>query len=61
MNNHPGLYVALLIAWITQGALMYEDRCCNPIPVKQPVLHRHYFHGIVLADTGLQYPYSLQF
>ncbi|HMW38885.1 MAG: hypothetical protein K1X68_13930 [Saprospiraceae bacterium] len=63
MNNHPGLYVALLIAWITQGALMYEDRCCNPIPVKQQVPHRHYFHGIVLKDTGLniRIPFNFEF
>lgn len=63
MNNHPGLYVALLIAWITQGALMYEDRCCNPIPAEQTVPRRHYFHGVVLKDSGLniRIPFNFEF
>lgn len=52
MNNKISLFLAILVAWNTLGALLYEDRCCqakiSPKVIKTP--GRLYFHGIILKD-----------
>ncbi|MEP7196193.1 MAG: hypothetical protein ABI851_06705 [Saprospiraceae bacterium] len=52
MKNQIILFLAILIAWITLGALLYEDKCCQDKPFVKTSLKpgRAYFHGIQLND-----------
>ncbi len=52
MTNRFYLFLALLTAWISAGALMYEESCCSEIKVvkSNPIKTRWYYHGIKIKN-----------
>ncbi|MCC6815228.1 MAG: hypothetical protein IT267_02315 [Saprospiraceae bacterium] len=52
MKSQIYLLSAILVAWITMGTLLYENKCCQITKVasKKTPLNRTYFHGIKLLD-----------
>ncbi len=54
MKNPIFLFSSLLVAWITMGCLLYEDKCCVKARIKTPnnfKSNRKYFHGIILKNN----------